>query len=335
MKKIFLSIALAITGLVAQAQNTGAKPAPQGFCQPINKQMSHAGIGGLVSKCPGTDADLSIILPSFHSKPSPGYMQLPVGWKYVFFTNNTHTGQPIPSLKVGVGKYYLFGYNPATGCYNTDLSTVSVDVYCCNVPNASVPLLTDNAQIPCNASTIPNLNAYLAPYNLPPDVKVTWSKYPTAGVQGMNMKPDEVSPLNAPPGKYYAFFESTSGGLCYYQNASNIGTPLTITKLNCATDAQLVPENSDLWINKVEFDNNAQFTLFPNPVSDELSFKNSESLKNIVKTTLYNNQGTEVYQSGADPLQKINVKHLPTGVYVLKVVEKSNKASNHRILIAR
>jgi len=338
MKKLFLSIMLGLTALAVQAQVAGPSGKKGGQpCAIGNLQVYHAGLHLTKGMCPGNTGNLLLMLPPAGAIPPAGYMMPPPGWNYVWYTNPTHTGIPVPDPShVGAGKYYLFVHNPATGCFNTSLSTIHMTIACCNAsPSDKVALVSTTAEIPCHSSTIPNLNAYAVTNNLPIGVKVIWSKHFDLGFyeSSSSFESELISPINVPAGTYYANFQDTINQ-CPYPRYG-LGTKITVKNAQCGPGQKLPAPETSQWINNVEFDENSKFTLFPNPVTDELSFKDSESLKNIAKTTLYNTQGVEVYQSGAKPSQKINVKHLPTGTYVLRIVEKNNAVSNHRILITR
>jgi hypothetical protein len=88
-------------------------------------------------------------------------------------------------------------------------------------------------------------------------------------------------------------------------------------------------------IQSVRFDIKSDFTMFPNPLSDQLSIKTAEDWSKVEKIQIYNMQGKEVYKSGGKPARDIDLKHLAGGMYVVKVTQKNNTSSDHKIVIAK
>lgn len=88
-------------------------------------------------------------------------------------------------------------------------------------------------------------------------------------------------------------------------------------------------------IRNVEFDLKTGYTLFPNPVSDKLNLKSTEDWKNVTSIKIYNALGVEVYTSPSVPAKEVNVKHLPSGTYVVKLFRSSGQYNSYQIVIAR
>ncbi|SDD81617.1 Por secretion system C-terminal sorting domain-containing protein [Dyadobacter soli] len=88
-------------------------------------------------------------------------------------------------------------------------------------------------------------------------------------------------------------------------------------------------------IKNVEFDLKMGYTLFPNPVSEKLSFKSTEDWNNITSIKIYNAQGVEVYTSPSVPAKEVNVKHLPSGTYVVKLSKRRGQSNSYKVIIAR
>lgn len=88
-------------------------------------------------------------------------------------------------------------------------------------------------------------------------------------------------------------------------------------------------------IRNVEFDLKTGYTLFPNPVSDKLSFKSTEDWNSVASIKIYNAQGVEVYTSPSVPVKEVDVKNLPSGTYVVKLSRKSRQSRSYKVIVAR
>ncbi|WP_138475998.1 T9SS type A sorting domain-containing protein [Dyadobacter bucti] len=87
-------------------------------------------------------------------------------------------------------------------------------------------------------------------------------------------------------------------------------------------------------IESVNFEGQAQFIMFPNPLIDQISIKTNDWDK-VAKIQIYNMGGKEVYNSASNLIKDINVKNLAAGVYVVKVTQKNNTSSDHKIVISK
>lgn len=72
----------------------------------------------------------------------------------------------------------------------------------------------------------------------------------------------------------------------------------------------------------------------PNPVSD-LLYLTSTDWSQVKSVEIYNMVGKSVYQSGAAVPQRISVKHLPVGMYILKIAHDNGQAVSRRVLVNR
>jgi hypothetical protein len=88
-------------------------------------------------------------------------------------------------------------------------------------------------------------------------------------------------------------------------------------------------------IESVRFDLKTDFTMFPNPLSDQLNIKTAEDWSKVQKIRIYNMKGKGVYESGEKPDKTIDLKYLAAGTYVVKVTLKNNTSSNHKIVISK
>lgn len=68
----------------------------------------------------------------------------------------------------------------------------------------------------------------------------------------------------------------------------------------------------------------ATLTVYPNPVDDVLYVKNDGDLK-IVNITLYDLQGRIIYSQNSFNSMTLNVKHIPAGMYMLRVTDKNKQ----------
>ncbi|KAA6440854.1 T9SS type A sorting domain-containing protein [Dyadobacter flavalbus] len=87
-------------------------------------------------------------------------------------------------------------------------------------------------------------------------------------------------------------------------------------------------------IQSLNFDVMSNISIYPNPVSEQLSVLASD-WNNVASVQILNANGLKVYESSNDPIKTINVEHLPTGMYIVKVTEKNNVVNNYKILLAK
>lgn len=87
-------------------------------------------------------------------------------------------------------------------------------------------------------------------------------------------------------------------------------------------------------IESVNFEGQAKFIMFPNPLIDQISIKTNDWDK-VAMIQIYNMQGKEVYNSANNLTSNINVKGLAGGMYLVKVTQKNNSSSDHKIIIAK
>ncbi|MCE7042807.1 T9SS type A sorting domain-containing protein [Dyadobacter sp. CY312] len=87
-------------------------------------------------------------------------------------------------------------------------------------------------------------------------------------------------------------------------------------------------------IRSVNFDNLKAVSLYPNPVTNLLFIQNL-TLGEVKQLSILNNSGLSVYESVKVNADGINVQHLPTGLYTVRIVEKNGNISTYKILISR
>jgi hypothetical protein len=87
-------------------------------------------------------------------------------------------------------------------------------------------------------------------------------------------------------------------------------------------------------IQSLDFVLKSAIAIFPNPVSSELNIQALDFTK-VGKVQIYSPNGMELYNSGPNPIKTVNVKGLSTGMYILRITEKNNVVSNHKILVAK
>lgn len=88
-------------------------------------------------------------------------------------------------------------------------------------------------------------------------------------------------------------------------------------------------------IRNVEFELKEGYTLFPNPVSDKLSFKSTEDWNSVSSIKMYNALGVEVYTSPSVPAKEVDVSKLASGTYVVKLTRHNGQSSGYKVVVAR
>ncbi|MCE7043740.1 CshA/CshB family fibrillar adhesin-related protein [Dyadobacter sp. CY312] len=85
-------------------------------------------------------------------------------------------------------------------------------------------------------------------------------------------------------------------------------------------------------IRELSFTDGVMVSVYPNPVSDVLnvSEKTGDTLN---ETVLFNLNGRKVFQSSSVGDQKINVRGLTPGMYILKTTQTSGTVSSYKIII--
>ncbi|MCF2445698.1 T9SS type A sorting domain-containing protein [Dyadobacter sp. CY345] len=86
-------------------------------------------------------------------------------------------------------------------------------------------------------------------------------------------------------------------------------------------------------IRSTRFDN-IKLEIYPNPAADVLNVK-SGNWDNISNIQLISTSGLSVYNSGSKPLDKVDVKNLSTGIYLIKITTTDGATSLRKILISR
>ena len=77
-----------------------------------------------------------------------------------------------------------------------------------------------------------------------------------------------------------------------------------------------------------------QVTIYPNPVSDRIQFKVSDWTK-IGKIQLFDLNGRAVYQSTKAPVDGIDVKNLPSGLYAVSLTTTGGSTNSYKVLITK
>lgn len=75
----------------------------------------------------------------------------------------------------------------------------------------------------------------------------------------------------------------------------------------------------------------SEILVTPNPAVEVIKLKVRDA-GNVEKVELISTTGQVLYQSGANPLNDISVRHLPTGVYLLNVTRTGGRVSTHKVL---
>ncbi|WP_159468563.1 SdrD B-like domain-containing protein [Dyadobacter sp. 3J3] len=77
-----------------------------------------------------------------------------------------------------------------------------------------------------------------------------------------------------------------------------------------------------------------QVTIYPNPVADRIQFKVNDWSK-IGKVQLFDLNGRAVYQSTKAPVDGIDVKNLPSGLYAVSLTGTNGSTNSYKVLIAK
>jgi hypothetical protein len=249
----------------------------------------------------------------------------PQGWNIVWYNNNTHSGQPIffPTMVTTPGNYYAFFYN-GNGCYNTNLSSAKVTV-------TINPPLPGDGQVALNKAALVNecpvtatvdlTTAFTSP--LPAGAVVRWFNNPTHS----GMPVADPAHASASVSKYYAFFYD-SGNNCY--NTANSTAIVKVTKRPCLPAPSPILVNSE----NLNAEGAPDIAMYPNPVSNEIQVKAAD-FDAISDIHIYDLKGLMVYQSGEKPTRSIDVKHLISGMYIVKVMQKNGTSSSYKVMVAK
>jgi hypothetical protein len=84
-------------------------------------------------------------------------------------------------------------------------------------------------------------------------------------------------------------------------------------------------------IQALTFESGLTTSFYPNPVTEKLIIKTDDF--DLVKSIkLYDATGKTVYQSAARPTREINVQNLPSGLYIIQMVNKNGSIISHKVL---
>jgi hypothetical protein len=84
-------------------------------------------------------------------------------------------------------------------------------------------------------------------------------------------------------------------------------------------------------IRSLEFDIDIETVLYPNPVAERLLLK-TDDLKKISRVELYNSMGVAVIQTDTVPNNGLDVKNLPTGLYVVRVTRTNGSTDTFKVV---
>ncbi len=84
-------------------------------------------------------------------------------------------------------------------------------------------------------------------------------------------------------------------------------------------------------VKSLEFVIDIETVLYPNPVAERLLLK-TDDLKKISKVELYNAMGIAVIQTDVVPNSGLDVKNLPSGLYVVKVTRTNGSTDTFKVL---
>ncbi|MEO6685118.1 MAG: SdrD B-like domain-containing protein, partial [Dyadobacter sp.] len=87
-------------------------------------------------------------------------------------------------------------------------------------------------------------------------------------------------------------------------------------------------------IRSVTLETASQVTIYPNPVADRIQFKINDWSK-IGKIQIFDLNGRAVYQSTKAPVDGIDVKNLPSGLYAVSLTGTNGSTNNYKVLIAK
>ena len=84
-------------------------------------------------------------------------------------------------------------------------------------------------------------------------------------------------------------------------------------------------------IQALTFESGFTTSFYPNPVTEKLIIKTDDF--DLVKSIkIYDATGKTVYQSAVRPTREINVQSLPSGLYIIQMVNKSGSTISHKVL---
>lgn len=94
--------------------------------------------------------------------------------------------------------------------------------------------------------------------------------------------------------------------------------------VNSIVDMGAIEYNSAL--NNTNFDSYSQFTIYPNPATEEIKVKSSETIESITIVSL---EGRKTKTTSAS---SINISDLANGIYVMQVTTESGKTGNKKFV---
>jgi len=74
--------------------------------------------------------------------------------------------------------------------------------------------------------------------------------------------------------------------------------------------------------------------IYPNPVSEVLTI-NSGQWEKVANIQLLSQRGSAVYNSGNRPLNRVDVKNLDAGIYLVKITTIDGVATLHKVMVGR
>jgi len=112
------------------------------------------------------------------------------------------------------------------------------------------------------------------------------------------------------------------------ENAANspqlVIVPGTVSNSNIREGAaEIIAEKEDIEVN-----------IFPNPAVEILNIK-MEDWHKVKSLELLNNRSDVVYHSGKNPVQSVNIKELPQGIYFVRIGMVDGSKSVRKVLIGR
>ncbi len=84
-------------------------------------------------------------------------------------------------------------------------------------------------------------------------------------------------------------------------------------------------------VKSLEFEINIETALYPNPVAERLLLK-TDDLTKISRVQLFNSMGVAVIQSDSVSNDGLDVKNLPTGLYVVKVTRNNGSTDTFKVM---
>lgn len=125
------------------------------------------------------------------------------------------------------------------------------------------------------------------------------------------------------------FFEFHLGKLLYTNSGNFVGAIDDLKIYNYAlSQADVTSLYTNNTLASTDFNqDNLEVALYPNPVRDFLKI---ETVLQIKSVEIYNIQGQKVLSSNQ---KQIDVTHLPSGVYMVRIADTSNKVSLKKIIV--